>query len=326
VRRLLPALLLVACSSSPAEEDRELAPSPPIALAAGEEIPSLCISWTLDNDEPLYLSAIDMQAGPGWHHAAWFHVPEDSIAGPDGVWDCAERGFDWAAALAGGGLVFGQTTQTRSESQRFPGGGALVIPPRARMVGDAHLINAGASPIETSIQFTLHAIDRAEASAELRSLYLSIRSLGLPPHARSEFATECEILHDGFALFYAMPHYHQLGRGMTVEARDRDGQYHPVFASEGAIGEPLGRAIDPTFDMDQMAALRISCRFDNPGDQVVEYGFQGEMCNLLAFTDSDSKWLGGAMDDEEPLALGERDGTLRFEVPCSYVLRLGDAP
>jgi hypothetical protein len=31
------------------------------------------------------------------------------------------------------------------------------------------------------------------------------------------------------------------------------------------------------------------------------------------------------MDDEVPVALGERDGVARFEVPCSYVLRLGDA-
>lgn len=324
--RLAILSLLAACAGDPAGETlTALAPSPSIALAAGEEIPSVCLSWTLDNDEPLHVSAIEMAAGPGWHHAAWFHVPEDAVLGPDGVWDCAERGFDWANALAEGGLVFGQTTQTRSETQRFPGGGALVIPPRSRLVGDAHLINADTRGVDTSIQFTLHTVPAEAAGAELRSLYLSIRSLALPPHGRSEFSTECDILHDGFALFYALPHYHQLGLGMTVEARDASGDYHPLFAADGAIGEPLGRPLDPPFEMADMVALRIACLFDNPGDQVVTYGFQGEMCNLLAFTDSESKWLGGALDHEEPVDLGERDGVSRFEVPCSYVLRLGDA-
>ena len=323
--RILALLVPWGCASDPVEETAvPLAPSPSIALAAGEEIPSICVSWTLDNDEPLYVDAIDMAAGPGWHHAAWFHVPEESATGPDGAWDCAERDFDWANALAEGGLVFGQTTQTRSESQRFPGGGVLRIPPRSRLVGDAHLINAGSSAIETSIQFTLHTVPPGAAEAELRSLYLSIRSLALPPHGRSEFSTECDILHDGFALYYAMPHYHQLGLGMTVEAKDAAGTYHPLFAADGLVGEPLGRAIDPPFPMAETTALRIACTFDNPGEEVVTYGFQGEMCNLLAFTDSESKWLGGALDHEEPVALGERDGVSRFEVPCSYVLRLGD--
>jgi len=326
VRLALLLALAAACGDDSVEETAITLPaSPSIALAGGQEIPSICVSWTLDNDEPLVVDAIDMSAGPGWHHAAWFYVPEAMAAGPDGAWDCAERGFEWTDALAEGGLVFGQTTQTESETQRFPAGGALVIPPRARLVGDAHLLNAGTTAIDTSIQFTLHTVPEDAARAELRSLYLSIRSLALPPHTRSEFSTECDILHDGFALYYAMPHYHQLGLGMTVEARDSGGDYHTLFAAEGAVGEPLGRAIDPPFAMTDMVALRIACRFDNPGEEVVTYGFQGEMCNLLAFTDSDSKWLGGALDDEVPVPLGERDGVARFEVPCSYVLRVGDA-
>ena len=422
MRLALLLALAAACGDDSVEETAITLPaSPSIALAGGQEIPSICVSWTLDNDEPLVVDAIDMSAGPGWHHAAWFYVPEAMAAGPDGAWDCAERGFEWTDALAEGGLVFGQTTQTESETQRFPAGGALVIPPRARLVGDAHLLNAGTTAIDTSIQFTLHTVPEDAARAELRSLYLSIRSLALPPHTRSEFSTECDILHDGFALYYAMPHYHQLGLGMTVEARDSGGDYHTLFAAEGAVGEPLGRAIDtsiqftlhavpagaanaelrslylsirslalpphgrsefstecdilhdgfalyyamphyhqlglgmtveavdaagdthplftadggigeplgraiaPPFRMTDMVALRIACRFDNPGEEVVTYGFQGEMCNLLAFTDSDSKWLGGALDDEVPVPLGERDGVARFEVPCSYVLRVGDA-
>jgi hypothetical protein len=319
------ALLAAAgCAAEPAGPvDLVLPRSPAIHLAPHQEIPSICVSFALDNDEPLLVQAVEMDAGPGFHHAAWFWVAEDVAAGPDGVWPCEERGFDWQSGLVDGGLLFGQSTQALRETQAF-GRGAILIPPRSRIVGDVHLINGGDAPIDTTVGFTLRVLSPDAEVAILRALYFSIRALAIPPRTTSRFTTECEILHDDFSIHYVLPHYHDLARGMTIEARDDGGAYREVFATQRGQGEVLGRALDPSFPMRGRGSLRFGCTYDNPGDETVPYGYQDEMCNFLAYTDSASTWMGGALDAATPVRRGDDDGVQLYDVPCDYVLALGD--
>src|SRR5688572_13660857 len=84
------ALALAAACTSPDPVDP--APEPlthrfgPYTVAAGGEQYDKCVSWTLDNDEPIYANQIALATGAGFHHSNWFWVPDSEYAGDDGTW------------------------------------------------------------------------------------------------------------------------------------------------------------------------------------------------------------------------------------------------
>ena len=41
----------------------------------GEEVSGECQSWTLNNDEPLFVSKVRQTNDGAWHHSNWFFVP-----------------------------------------------------------------------------------------------------------------------------------------------------------------------------------------------------------------------------------------------------------
>ena len=69
------------------------------ALQPFEEVTN-CVAWTLDNDEALYVERIDFDSGGGFHHSNWFVVPEWQYPGPDGFFNCRDRGFDELASAS----------------------------------------------------------------------------------------------------------------------------------------------------------------------------------------------------------------------------------
>ena len=66
---------------------------------AAEEIQP-CVSWTLENEEAIYVNTVGLANDGGFHHSNWFVVPDDTYEGPDGYWDCNERGFTELASAA----------------------------------------------------------------------------------------------------------------------------------------------------------------------------------------------------------------------------------
>ena len=63
--------------------------SAPYDLAVGQEVPSVCESWTLNNRETLFVNAVTFTNAGGLHHSNWVHVPQTYFVGPDGRWPCA---------------------------------------------------------------------------------------------------------------------------------------------------------------------------------------------------------------------------------------------
>ena len=81
---------------------------------------------------------------------------------------------------------------------------------------------------------------------------------------------------------------------------ESDGTAATIHETTNRIGDALGGAIDPAFDMTGYSKIRFSCNFDNPRDETVRYGVgTQEMCTFLAFTDSAWTWGGGALDRNE---------------------------
>ena len=279
----------------------------PYDLAPGEEHASQCVSVTLGNELPMFVNEVSLSTGDGFHHSNWFWVPEDAYDGPDGTWRCRDRGFDEPLAAALGGVLFAQSTQAAAETQAFPPGVAVPIPPRSKIVAGIHLLNAGDAPIETTLELGVTTIRQRDLVTQLAGLSFTYQALALPPGRTSTFTVDCDVdsLHQrilgrptDFNLYWVLPHYHDLGRGIELTATGPGGDT-PVIATEGAVGEPLGKQLAPAFSLRGHTGLRFTCRFDNPGPGEVRWGNgDGEMCVMLAFTDSELQWGGGALDDE----------------------------
>lgn len=314
--RLAPALALAlacaACSDpDPGPED----PTPhgpylhrfgPYTLEAGEEIASQCVSWSIGNDLPIFANQVALATGAGFHHSNWFWVPEDKFPGPDGAWDCDSRGYDEPIAAFAGGVLFAQSTQSVAETQQFPPGVAIPIPPRAKIVSGVHMLNASDEPLDTYLDLTITPIPREDVTIQLAALSFTYEALELPPGRRSSFTVECPIAakHQevtgrpiDFSLYYMLPHYHELGRGIDLVATGGPAGDVPVWSTTSSIGEPLGGGLTPAFDMTGHQSLRFTCSFENTTTRTVRWGIGNqEMCVMLAFTDSEYNWGGGVLD------------------------------
>jgi len=302
---------------------------PEIVAAPAEEVVGLCHSWTLHNETPLFLNVVELRGGPGWHHSNWTWVPDDAFDGPDGVWPCKDREFDEVSGGIRGGVLTAQSTQALKDVQAFPEGHALFIPERVRIIGTAHVFNATEDPITTHLGLTLTPIPEAQVTTRLHGLALQNRSLALQPMARSRFTSRCELdaLHQGaferpldFNIHYVLPHYHSFGTGLTLEAvgGTRGDAGEVIWQTEALTGEPAGGPVDPPYSLSGATGIRFTCAYENPTDQVIRFGLsEGEMCVLLAFTDSPYQWAGGVQETNKNTVLGQApDGTWDNQAPC----------
>jgi len=267
------------------------------SLTAGQEIGSLCQTWILDNDEDLWVNAVEMDNDGFYHHSNWFHVPESFHDWPSGPWlDCYDEGFHEIDAALAGGVVYAQSTQVKRELQKFVPGAAVRIPPRSRVITVTHLLNYTPSPQTTGLRITLHTLPRAEVTRPLTPAQVVYSDLQIPPQATSYFGATCDLakaytnLVAGpmtMKLHYVLPHYHALGAGFEVQivGGARDGE---VIVDLGAFrDEPFGFAFDPPIDLGDATGLRWGCKFDNPTDEVVRWGIgDQEMCEGLLFLES----------------------------------------
>jgi hypothetical protein len=133
-------LALLACGDhgpradrpcDPAHEACELTRSlPRVDVAPGEERDFECLSWTLDNDDPLWVHRVEFASEGAYHHSNWFFVPEGMYEpSDDRVVPCADLGFDELDAAVAGGVLFAQETQHLTQVQAFPAGMAVRLPP-----------------------------------------------------------------------------------------------------------------------------------------------------------------------------------------------------
>ena len=298
---------------------------PAVELAPGDERLSLCQSWTLNNDEDLWVSEVEMDAGPGWHHSNWMFVPETSFPGGDGTWRCSEREFSEVAASIGGGSVFfAQSTQSTGELQTFPAGAAYRIPARSRIIGSIHVLNTSPEPIATSIGFRIGSIPEADVVTRLQPLAIDNRGIELAPRSRTEVTTACDLRRANggpldFSVFYVLPHYHEIADGLRLEIMGgpRDGEV--VFETSGGIGNALGGPLVPPVDLTGAEGLRVTCTYDNPHAETVAWGAnaEDEMCTMLAYTDARVKFGGIASSITTTETLG--DGTVRQESGCLVI-------
>lgn len=298
----------------------------PYELAAGQE-KSQCVSVTLNNDEPLFINTVELTTGVGFHHSNWFWVPERLFGGDDGTWQCGTRDYDEAVAGIEGGVLFAQSTQAQHEVQAFDPGVAIVIPARSKIVAGTHLLNP--SDESQTVPLTLTITPIATPSTKLAGMAFQNQGLALPPRRASRFTIECDFgtaydnigVDRDFGIHYVLPHYHELGTGITLEAIRSDGTATTIFENTSRVGDALGRPISPTFSLVGYDKIRFACNFDNTTDRVIGFGNGGqEMCIFLAFTDSTHHSAGGVLNPEPPLSQVDQGAFVDFTHTCVVIV------
>ncbi len=289
-----------------------LVTTPIVDVAPGQDF-SDCFSMTLDNDDPLWVNAVIMDAGPAWHHANWLYVPEWMYPGEDGIWDCSSRNFDEIDAGIIGGVLFAQSTQVSHEEQHFPAGAAFEVPARSKVVSTIHLVNAGDAPVAT--QLTLDVRTTGTPKTKLQPMSLAFYPLDLPPQTRSRVVGNCDYGEAlGAKIYYALPHYHSYGRGFEFDGIGGPGDTK-IYSTSATQGHVLGGTLDPPVDVTENTGFRFSCEFENTTDAPLDWSSAGEMCLFLAYTDSPKKWVGGVVDTAGIMGL-DPDGVTHIEGPC----------
>jgi len=286
-------------------------------IASGEEMGSLCQSWVLDNDEEIWVNAVEMDNDGGYHHSNWFFVPEDHMGWPTDPWlDCYNEGFHEIDAALAGGVLYAQSTQVRHELQKFQPGAAVHIPPRSRIITVTHLLNYNIEPITTGLRLALYTLPRAEVSKPLTPAQLVYGDLKIPGKATSWFGSTCDLataygnLFDGqplaMKLHYVLPHYHALGAGfdLAIVGGPKDGL---SIVDLGAFSsDPFGFAFDPPIDLAGATGLKFGCTFDNPRDEVVKWGIgDKEMCEALLFFESPMAFSAGVSQTNSETSEGD---------------------
>lgn len=302
---------------------------PPIHVDVGGESLNLCQSWTLNNTEDLWVNSLTMDAGPGWHHSNWVVVSDQYYQGPDGTWPCDDRSFNEAVAGAQGGVFFAQSTQATHEVQQFPAGTAYRIPRRARVIGSVHLINVTAAALDSSIRFQIGAIPMDQVQTRLHPLAIDNRSIDIAPRGRAAITTTCDMATGyrnltmrgiDFGVYYALPHYHGMGRNMRIEAvgGPRDGML--IYQTSASVGDPLGGMVMGPFDLTGATGVRVTCTYQNSSDRQIRWGVHStdEMCTLLMYTSSPSTF--GGLAGGTATRTTQTDGTVVQDAPCTMTV------
>jgi len=293
----------------------------------GEEILDRCQSWTLNNEEPIWVHAVELEQNESSHHSNWTFVPDQYFDGPDGVWPCDERDYHQTTAALYGGVLYAQSTQTGHEVQRFPDGYAVRMPAHARVIGDVHLLNVTPEPVTGRAVVTIYGVDERDVSVNLAPMHMTYHELDIPPRSRSRFHAACDyatqfadngVSRFDVTLVWLLPHTHALGRRffLRVVGGELDGQ--SLLDVGGTLGEAMGRTFDPPLPLTGATGLEFGCEFDNPRDETVHWGFgDQEMCEFLGFADSSALF---ETHIREVNPEGEVDGMPSFTGPCDSLV------
>jgi hypothetical protein len=257
----------------------------------------------------------------GFHHSNGFVVPEDLYDGPDGVWDCSERGFDTVEAATKGTVLFAQSTQSWVEEQRFNPGAVIKIPPKHRVVAELHMLNLSPEQLDASLRISLELIHPKDVDVVLTPFAYQYTDLEIPAQSESRFVAECDEFMamaspngTPYKIHWLLPHYHYLGNFFSVEVIGGELDGTVLHQIEGFAAAPVGKRFDPPIDIAQSDGIRLTCGYDNWKDQDVFWGNgDGEMCIAFGFAESNVVTQAAATNGS---AAGVVDGIPYFQSGC----------
>jgi len=265
----------------------------PTALGGSEETIG-CYSWALNNEEPLYVNAVEFANIGSYHHSNWFVVPDSVYEGPDGPWPCEERGFDQFAAAQAGTVLFAQSTQAWSERMAFADGVVVRIPAHSRIVAEQHLLNLSPEPRDTQAWLTLELIHPFDVGSVLSPVQLTYFDLSIPAQSEIRFRSSCASIQSGVKVHYVLPHFHSTGNYFRL-SDGVDPEAPALMTFDGFDGGPLGKVFDPPIET-TTSSFTFTCGYDNWHSQPLEWGIGiNEMCVVLMLVEADAIIVGTAV-------------------------------
>ena len=323
----------------------------PYTLQPQQDITTLCVQLTLNNDEMLYVNSVRLDTGLGFHHSNWFWVPEHVFPAPnwngsnssagDGTFTCSDRSFDQGTAALFGGVLTAQSTQSPDNTMQFPPGTDIVIPPRSKIVGTIHLLNTTDGVLSPHPSLTLGRESADQVTIKLAAMSFENQSIALPPMMQSSFTVDCDLAAadqppptpgwpaPDFHVYYALAHYHQYGTGMQIKALKEDDQTSTMlFQTSAMIGDSLGTQLQPTFDFTGYNHIRFTCDYYNSTGATITWGegVTNEMCVFLAFTDSPMNWGGGVATMGPPGPGTMAGGVMSYSHSCLTIATEANLP
>lgn len=269
---------------------------PEQTIGGGKELIGFCRSWTLNNDEELWVNAVELYQTEHSHHANFVFVPDTMYEGPDDIWDRDSRGYEFYTAAVAGGVLYAQSTQATQEVQRFVPGAALRIPPHSRIVSDIHLLNPTSESITGNAKLTLYTIAAADVKSQLHAFHLEYDDLKIGPHSNARFTGSCKVAEGVSAVtgapfapkvHFLLPHTHSRATGFfaTVLGGPMDGT--SLLDLPGFNGEAHGRTFDPPVDVQGADGIQFGCQYKNPSNKTLGWGIgANEMCELFGFAEN----------------------------------------
>mgnify|MGYP002885729487 CR=1 FL=1 len=284
-----------------------------------------CVTWTLNNEKSLYVNTVTLSNRGAFHHSNWFVVPEDMYSGPDGFFDCDDRGFDELSSAVSGAVLFAQSTQSILEAQDLPEGVVIKIPPRHRVVAGVHLLNLSSRSMTTSMRMTLDLLHPQDVRVVAAPFRLGYGDLHIPPGGQSRHTGECPMAENYEAaagrefdmkLYYILPHYHALGDYFRLEVMGGPNDGMVIHEMVGFNAEANGRSFDPPIDLTGADGLRLTCGYNNLTTEEVGWGIgDQEMCEFLGLADT-GVMVDGWVRDHNFEGI-EADGVISYVSPCT---------
>jgi hypothetical protein len=240
--------------------------------------------------------------------------------------------FDELTAAVVGGVLFAQSTQSRTETQTFPPGAATRIPPWSRIVSSSHLLNLSDAATTSNLKVTVKTVPPADVSIPLVPFRLTYHDLHIPPGQTSSFGAECDVATAYQStmgvpltgdLYYVLPHFHGLGSGFGLEliGGARDGEV--IYSYDSAMAE---EAWGQTFfepvhlgGTDGATGFKFHCEFTSDREVEVGWGIgDQEMCVMLGFAHMDMLFE-AYVGDATGMAAGNVNGVETFTGPCQFL-------
>ncbi len=300
---------------------------PEQTIGAGSEAGGECRSWTLGNEEELWIGAVELVQNEQSHHSNWTWAPDTDFPGPDGIWSCGTRSYGFFEGGAAGGVLFAQSTQAPHEVERFPPGAGFRVPPHVRIISDIHLLNASSKSVTGHAHLVLYTHPAAEITTQLRVSHLEYDDIHIAPHTLARLTSNCSVAQQASAatgtpyggkVYYALPHTHTLATSYKLGILGGPSDGEKLLDLGGYNGVAHGRAFDPPIDFTGANGFSLTCEYDNTRDIQVNWGVgTDEMCEGFVWTDS-SVFFQSRVSYGVDEGL---DGDMRvFDGPCDTVI------
>ncbi len=278
--------LLSACSSSSSSngggDDGSLViASSAITLQAGEE-KYLC--WDVDVDAPFYAAGLDVDMPAGIHHYQVTVTPASGA--PRQAYECSAgeggqpQGQAPPAGAGGFSIRFLGVGGPSTPGVQFPDGTGMPLDEGARLVMQLHILNSSAAPRDYAPARAVVKKVAAGASPQaVGVLVVNDISIDVAAHTTSIAAgADCappERLEHVFALW---PHMHLLGKHVSVTTSQKT-----LVDTDWVFDKQDLHAAAETIDTTD--TVSVHCRYDNPTDRDVKFGWgtNDEMCAAFVY-------------------------------------------